>query len=119
MVKVFLDQISSFAHVPEEECSKNEPWRNTLVQSVSLPDFEHIDVATDLLSKPKNKNTTATTKNGSLWYPDGSVGLELREQISEQVRLSINNANVDHNDVRVRDKKHTKRKKKLKLKGIQ
>ena len=67
MVKVFLDQITSFVHLPEEESSKNEPWRSTLVQPVSLPDFEHIDVTTDALYKSKNKTST---NNGSLWYPD-------------------------------------------------
>jgi hypothetical protein len=36
--------------------------------------------------------------NALLWYPDGSVALQLREQISKQVQLTVEDVNVDHED---------------------
>ena len=91
MVGVFLDQISNFARLPEDGRSKSESWRYMMVQPVRLPDIEHIHVSMNL--------STSAGKNVSLWYPDGSVALELREQISRQVQIMVKNVNVDHDDV--------------------
>ena len=127
MVRVFLDQISNFAHLPEDAKSKEESWRNTLVQPVRIPDIEHIHVKTSLLTtlkRTKVENHHDKDKNidmccSSLWYPDGSVALELREQISRQVQLTVCDVNVDHDDVQIRDMQRKKRRKKKKIKDLQ
>ena len=105
MVKVvFLDQISSFAHLPEDSSSKHETWRNALVQPVRIPDIEHVHVSTKILSPGQE----------SLWYPDGSIALELREQVLRQVQLTVQDINVDFDDVRIRDLQRKKQRKKKK-----
>mmetsp|Transcript_23658 Transcript_23658/g.29803 ORF Transcript_23658/g.29803 Transcript_23658/m.29803 type:complete len:125 (-) Transcript_23658:84-458(-) len=121
VTRVFLDQISSFAHLPEDGRSKHEPWRNTLVQPVTI-DIEHIQVPTKILLSPpdgcRRGQKSSLSSSSSLLYPDGSVALELREQISRQVRLTVKDVNVDFDDVRIRDlqrKKQRKKKKRTKI----
>jgi hypothetical protein len=116
MVGGFLDQISSFAHILEDGRYENESWRNTLVQPVQLPDFEHVQVSTRLLTTAPAGNDD--DGNASLWYPDGSVALQLREQISKQVQLTVEDVNVDHDDVRIRDLVRRKRKKEKKRRNL-
>lgn len=140
MVNVFLDQIASCAHLPKDGSTHSESWRKALVHTVSLPDIDHINVSVKVMASVSKSSsllegitttTLATTSseateqsecsqddNGmvttsSLWYPDGSVALELREQISRQVQHTVNDINVDYSDVRVRDlirKRNTKKK---------
>ena len=81
-----------------------------MVQPVRLPDIEHIHVSMNL--------STSAGKNVSLWYPDGSVALELREQISRQVQVTVKNVNVDHDDVKIRDLKRKQKKKDEKKRNV-
>ena len=139
MVNVFLDQIASCAHLPKDGSTHSESWRKALVHTVSLPDIDHINVSVRVMATVSKSSslmegattTTLTTTSSeateqndcskdddfiatsSLWYPDGSVALELREQISRQVQHNVNDVNVDYSDVRVRDlirKRNTKKK---------
>ena len=155
MVNIFLDQIAIRAHLPKDKkssTSEEASWTKTLVHTVNLPDFDHINVSVKMLgsyndddyyinstlAKSSNFSTkdtgiTAATTTVSLFpsdnlvisdkqrycqsgnasennlisssflYPDGSVALKLREQISKQVQLNVKDVNIDYDDVRVRD----------------
>lgn len=105
VVSVFLDQISNFAHVHDENNithhDKEELWKSTLVQQIHLPDFEHVNI-------PNDNNILNSNKNASMLYPDGTISLVMKEQISKQVQNLTKNLNSDLDyDVRF---KHLRRK---------
>mmetsp|Transcript_24871 Transcript_24871/g.30566 ORF Transcript_24871/g.30566 Transcript_24871/m.30566 type:complete len:139 (-) Transcript_24871:177-593(-) len=114
MVGAFLDQISTFAHRPEDSKSKNEYWRNTLVQTVNLPDIEHIPMSIHSLEYSKqqqNEKGIASSSSSSqlilssssLLYPNGTVSLELKQQISKQMEHTVKDMTIDYDDIRMRD----------------
>lgn len=87
---IFLDHIARIPHFSnrrircekqdgDENCNKDkndEKWRNALIQQISLPDFDHVNVRSSLRKE----------KGPPAWRPDGSVSSELRKQIVIQVK---------------------------------
>jgi len=122
MSHIFLDHISTTAHVPllQDGISSTEDaelWRKTLVQPVAIPDLSHLNVRTTLSSYSRHEEEGGRN-NGRVFNsaepvlrPDGSVAGEFQKQIWKQMQDIPRVLVVDEKDIRWRDEKRNKGKK--------
>ena len=88
---IFLDQISTTANLTKDEdenVSNDEQWRKSIVQTVTIPDLEHLEI--------RSKHVRSSE---AVWRPDGSVSKELQEQIRHHVETFSSELVIDKEDL--------------------
>ena len=87
---IFLDQISTTANLTKDEddnVSNDEHWRKSLVQTVTIPDLEHLEIRSKYVRSSE-----------AVWRPDGSTSKELQEQIRNHVETFSSELVIDKED---------------------
>ena len=95
MAFVFLDKISTSAHLPKP-ASNHESWRHTLIQPVAVPNLAHTGI-----------RSSFTFTGEPVLRPDGSVSNLLRRHIrdiNKNLPKDPRGGCVDVNDMANRDK---------------